>query len=150
MFLVMKFMKGGELFNHLRSVKRFDESRAKFYAAQILLALEFLHNIGVVYRDLKPENVLMDEEGNLVLVDFGMSKELQKDEKSNSFVGTPDYLAPEMVIGKGHSFEVDYWALGILIFEMLVGIPPFYRKDQNTQKIFADIREKNIPFPTKI
>lgn len=92
LFFVMKFMRGGELFQHLRHSKRFDEKRAKFYAAQILLALEHLHSMDVVYRDLKPENILMDENGHVCLADFGMSKILKKGQKTKSFVGTPEYL----------------------------------------------------------
>mmetsp|Transcript_1390 Transcript_1390/g.1262 ORF Transcript_1390/g.1262 Transcript_1390/m.1262 type:complete len:133 (+) Transcript_1390:924-1322(+) len=132
----MKFMRGGELFQHLRNSKRFEEKRAKFYAAQIVLALDYLHELGVVYRDLKPENILMDGDGHICLTDFGMAKVLKKNEKTNSFVGTPEYLAPEIIDGKGHSFEVDWWALGIFTYEMLIGLPPFYNREQNTQKMF--------------
>jgi len=149
-FFVMKFMKGGELFQHLRISKRFDEERAKFYVAEILLGLEYLHELGVIYRDLKPENILMDEDGHLVITDFGMAKQLKDGELTHSFVGTPEYLSPEMVRGEGHSQPADWWALGILAFEMLTGLPPFYNREQNTQKVFNAIREKEIVFPAKV
>jgi len=149
-FFVMTFMKGGELFQHLRANKRFDEKRAKFYAAQILLGIEYLHDMGVIYRDLKPENVLMDEEGHVCLTDFGMAKEVKEGELTRSFVGTPEYLAPEVIAGKGHGKPVDWWALGILVFEMLIGMPPFYSRDQNHQQMFITITKKEVDFGTRI
>jgi len=128
----MQFARGGELFQHLRNAKRFEESRAKFYAAEIVLALDFLHSIKVIYRDLKPENVLLDSEGHVCLTDFGIAKKLPEDGRTYSFVGTPDYLAPEIIEGKGHGIAVDWWALGIITFEMMISIPPFYNREQNT------------------
>lgn len=146
----MKFMKGGELFQHLRVSKRFDEERAKFYVAEILLALEYLHEMGVIYRDLKPENILMDEEGHLCLTDFGMAKQMKEGELTYSFVGTPEYLAPETIKGEGHAKPVDWWALGILAYEMINGLPPFYNREQNTQKMFNAIKEKEVVFSSKV
>lgn len=97
-------MIGGELFFHLRRSGRFKESRAKFYAVEIILALEYLHSKGVIYRDLKPENILLGSDGHLKLTDFGLSKiKKNDDEKSNTFCGTPEYLAPEILLGKGHN-----------------------------------------------
>ena len=114
-FFVMKFYKGGELFQHLRHSKRFDEKRAKFYAAQVGLALGHLHSQGIIYRDLKPENILMDEEGFIVLTDFGMAKMMKKNEVAMSFCGTPEYLAPEIISGEGHDKGADWWSYGILM-----------------------------------
>ena len=108
-------IRGGELFQHLKNARRFDENRAKFYAAEIILALEYLHKMGVVYRDLKPENILMDDEGHICLADFGMAKQLKEGEKTYSVVGTPEYLSPEIVDGEGHSFPADWWALGVFM-----------------------------------
>ena len=117
-------MKGGELFQHLRKHKRFSESIVKFYVCELVLALEYLHNRSIIYRDLKPENILLDEQGHLCLTDFGMSK-FQIENKTFTICGTPEYLAPETIKELGHDHMVDWWALGIVIFELLYGMPPF-------------------------
>ena len=107
--------RGGDLFQHLKAKKRFDEHTAKFYAAEIVLALEYLHNMDIVYRDLKPENVLMNEDGHICLTDFGTSKILKEGEKTYSLVGTPEYCAPEMLEKIAYSMSVDWWSLGIFM-----------------------------------
>ena len=122
----MDFLRGGELFFHLKNERRFSESRAKFYASEILMALGELHRNRIIYRDLKPENILLDNQGHLRLTDFGLSKRYVEGEQAMTFCGTPEYLAPEVVLGVGHSKEVDWWSLGILLYEMIVGIPPFF------------------------
>jgi RAC serine/threonine-protein kinase len=114
LFFVLDYCAGGELFFHLGKVGRFTEERAKFYAAQIILALEYVHSLDIVYRDLKPENVLIDQLGNVRLTDFGLSKEGVSDHSTgaNSFCGTPEYIAPEVLLRQGHGRAVDWWSLG--------------------------------------
>lgn len=144
-FFVMDFKQGGELYHHLRKNTRFSESTAKFYGAQILLGLEYLHSIDIMYRDMKPENILLDAEGNASLADYGISKIVREGEKTKSFVGTPDYVAPEIVLQKGHNKSVDVWCLGIILYEMVYGIPPFYNKQQNV--MLNNIIKKSPTFP---
>lgn len=114
-YFILNFVRGGELFQHLKKFKVFDEDKVKFYAAQIGMALQYLHDKGIVYRDLKPENILMDEMGYLQLADFGMAKMLDQNEKAMSFCGTPEYLAPEIILSKGHDGMADWWSFGILM-----------------------------------
>jgi serum/glucocorticoid-regulated kinase 2 len=135
-FFVMRFVRGGELFMHLRNAQRFTEDRAKFYAIQVAMAIGHLHDKHIIYRDLKPENILMDENGYICLTDFGLAKILEGNAQAFSFCGTPDYLAPEILTEKGHSFPVDWWAVGILTYEMIVGFPPFYTGNNNNDKMY--------------
>lgn len=144
-YFVMNFVRGGELFKQIIDCRRFEEDRARFYAAQIALALGHLHSQDVLYRDLKPENILLGEDGYVYLTDFGLSRILARDEIANSFWGTAEYLAPEMVTSTGHNFGIDWWALGILVYEMIVGIPPFYHK--NRDHMFYLIKEAEIKYP---
>lgn len=132
-YFVMPFIQGGELFKHLSEERRFSEDRVRFYAAQIALALGYLHESKIYYRDLKPENILVGMDGYILLADFGLAKINQANDEfePNSFVGTPEYISPEMIIGTGHDHTLDWWALGVLIYEMIIGIPPFYHKNQN-------------------
>ncbi|KAL9935834.1 hypothetical protein V8E36_005411 [Tilletia maclaganii] len=132
LYLVLAFVNGGELFHHLQREGRFSEVRSRFYAAELLCALEHLHSFNVVYRDLKPENILLDYTGHIALCDFGLCKLDMTDERTtNTFCGTPEYLAPELLGGEGYTKAVDWWTLGVLLYEMLTGLPPFYSEDVN-------------------
>jgi len=143
LYLVMDFMQGGELFFHLRKAIKFNEQRTQFHAAEIILALEYLHSKGIIYRDLKPENILLDAEGHIKITDFGLSKAgVAMGSKAYTFCGTPEYLAPEILQGLGHDYTADWWSLGALIYEMASGAPPFYSKDKT--QMFKNILEKPI------
>lgn len=140
LYLVMDFCSGGELFTQLRKRGKFTEQMSRFYAAEVLLALEYLHDkLGIIYRDLKPENILLDTKGHVKLTDFGLSKE---NKRTNSFCGTPEYLAPEILLGQGHDSAVDWWSFGCLIYELLAGLPPF--SSRNKTQLYYDILKVNI------
>ena len=117
------------------------------YALTVALALGHLHSKKIIYRDLKPENILMGEDGYICLTDFGLAKIIEENEVTNSFCGTPEYLAPEILNESGHSFAVDWWALGILTYEMIVGFPPFYTGSSNNNKMYELIKSKPVFFP---
>ncbi|KAI5639656.1 protein kinase domain-containing protein [Phthorimaea operculella] len=136
-YFIMPFIQGGEMFTHLRRMNKFDEPLAKFYASQVILALEYLHFCSLVYRDLKPENILIDKNGYLKITDFGFCKLLQG--RTWTLCGTPEYLAPELILSKGYGFSVDWWSFGVLLFEMNAGYPPFYATDpmKTYEKIVA-------------
>lgn len=143
LYMVMDYMSGGELFFHLRRNVRFTEDRTRFYAAEILLALEYLHARNIIYRDLKPENVLIDGDGHLRISDFGLSKKgVTTDGKAYTVCGTPEYLAPEILRGIGHDQAVDFWSFGALVYEMLSGAPPNYSK--NRDELFRNILTKPV------
>ncbi|CAF1118481.1 unnamed protein product [Adineta ricciae] len=136
LYIGLELIEGGEMFRHLRDCERFDEKKAKFYASQIVLALEYLHLLGIVYRDLKPENLLIDRYGYVKMCDFGFAKKIDRG-KAYTLCGTPEFLAPEIILGRGYNMGVDYWALGVLIYEMNAGNSPFWDADQ--QKIYHKI-----------
>ncbi|CAG9316528.1 unnamed protein product [Blepharisma stoltei] len=144
LYMVMEFMKGGELFFHLKKSGKFTEERARFYAAEILLAFEYLHNIGVIYRDLKPENILIDDDGHIKITDFGLSKLgiSESNPKAFTFCGTPEYLAPEILKNQGHDKKVDFWSLGAVLYEMISGAPPFYSKNRN--EMYKNVLNKPV------
>ena len=131
LYFVMPFIRGGELYKHFLKCKRFPEQKVKFYIAQIIIAIGHLHSKNILHRDLKLENIMINENGYLKLIDFGLAKIVPGNETTMSFCGTPEYIAPEMVAGKGHGKAVDWWAVGILIYEMLIGVTPFYNKSRN-------------------
>mmetsp|Transcript_120433 Transcript_120433/g.209020 ORF Transcript_120433/g.209020 Transcript_120433/m.209020 type:complete len:380 (+) Transcript_120433:164-1303(+) len=146
LYFVLEYCPGGELFFHLSRAGRFSEGRCRFYAAEILLAIEYLHRLNIIYRDLKPENILLDAEGHVKLTDFGLSKEgIQDNCSAKSMCGTPEYLAPEILNKAGHGKAVDWYSLGALMYEMLTGLPPFYTRDRD--KLFERIRRGELPYP---
>lgn len=148
-FFVMNFVRGGELFNLLSKERRLSEDTVKFYTIQIVLAIGYLHKQGIIYRDIKPENILINEDGYLALTDFGLAKTIKLNELAKTFCGTPEYLAPEVIKETGHSYSVDWWAIGILIYEMIVGFPPFYHKNQNTMYDLIERFPVKFPDPEK-
>ncbi|EDQ86882.1 uncharacterized protein MONBRDRAFT_10624 [Monosiga brevicollis MX1] len=148
-YFVLDYVSGGELFVHLQRDGNFSESRSRFYVAMLILALEHLHALNVIYRDLKPENVLIDMNGYLKLTDFGLCKEgIDKFGRTYTFCGTPEYMAPEILQQKGYGMEVDWWTVGTLLFEMLTGLPPFY--DQDTQEMYRRILFQPLTFPEEV
>uniref|UniRef100_A0A4W5P552 Ribosomal protein S6 kinase n=1 Tax=Hucho hucho TaxID=62062 RepID=A0A4W5P552_9TELE len=131
LYLILDFLRGGDLFTRLSKEVMFTEDDVKFYLAELALALDHLHGLGIIYRDLKPENILLDEEGHIKLTDFGLSKEsIDHENKAYSFCGTVEYMAPEVVNRRGHTLSADWWSYGVLMFEMLTGTLPFQGKDR--------------------
>ncbi|CAH9143977.1 unnamed protein product [Cuscuta epithymum] len=177
LYLVMEYLNGGDLYSLLRNLGCLDEDVARVYIAEVVLALEYLHSLRVVHRDLKPDNLLIAHDGHIKLTDFGLSKvglinstddlsgpavsgtSMMDDDESRQFaseqqsgrhrkrsdVGTPDYLAPEILLGTGHGFTADWWSVGVILFELIVGIPPF--NAEHPQKIFENILNRKIPWP---
>ena len=147
-YFFMEYLPGGEFFHHLRKFRFFDEDKVCFYGFQIAIALEFLHKKNIVYSDLKPENIFLDEKGYLKLANFGNFKSLKNYKEKIEFVGTPEYLAPEILKGENYNYSLDWWCFGILLFEMLYGITPFY--DNDSSIMFRRIKEEEVKFPDEI
>ncbi|KHJ44907.1 kinase domain protein [Trichuris suis] len=158
LFFVIEFVPGGDLMFHMQLKRRLPEEHARFYSAEIILALYFLHSQGIIYRDLKLDNVLIDADGHIKLTDYGMCKEgISGGDTTSTFCGTPNYIAPEILRGEEYSFSVDWWALGVLMYEMMAGRSPFdivgmaNAPDQQTEDyLFQIILEKTIRIPRSL
>uniref|UniRef100_A0A669FAU5 Protein kinase C n=2 Tax=Oreochromis TaxID=8139 RepID=A0A669FAU5_ORENI len=156
LFLVIEYVNGGDLMFHMQRQRKLPEEHARFYAAEICIALNFLHEKGIIYRDLKLDNVLLDHEGHIKLTDYGMCKEgIRPGDTTSTFCGTPNYIAPEILRGEDYGFSVDWWALGVLMFEMMAGRSPFDiitdNPDMNTEEyLFQVILEKPIRIPRSL
>ncbi|KAK1415361.1 hypothetical protein QVD17_31142 [Tagetes erecta] len=170
LYLVMEFLNGGDLFSLLRTLGCLEENMARVYIAEVVLALEYLHSLNIIHRDMKPDNLLIGPDGHIKLSDFGLSKVglinstedlsgtsgngapsygenevTTENGQKQSVVGTPDYLAPEILLGVGHGATADWWSVGVILFELLVGIPPF--NAESPQQVFANIMNRDIPWP---
>lgn len=141
----MECIAGGELFTHLRRARRFTDDQSKFYAAQIASVFKYIHSKNIIHRDLKPENILISRDGYCKLTDFGFAKILPLGDRTYTLCGTPEYIAPEVLLNKGHGRAVDWWTLGILIFEMIAGQPPFC--DEEPMGIYQKILAGKVEYP---
>uniref|UniRef100_A0A3Q3EUK9 cGMP-dependent protein kinase n=1 Tax=Labrus bergylta TaxID=56723 RepID=A0A3Q3EUK9_9LABR len=149
-YMLLEACLGGEVWSLLRDRGSFDEQTAKFCVGCVTEAFDYLHRKGVLYRDLKPENLMLDTEGYIKLVDFGFAKKIRCGQKTWTFCGTPEYVAPEIILNKGHNFSVDFWSLGILVFELLTGSPPFSGSDQMMTYTFILKGIEKMDFPKKV
>jgi len=150
LYFVMDYINGGELFFHIKRGLRLNEDEVRFYSGQVVLALEFLHKHGIIYRDLKPENILLSHTGYLVLTDFGLSKTglYAQNARTNTFCGTPEYMAPEVLRGESYTKSIDWWSLGTLMYELFCGTTPFYSTD--VREMFTRILTQQLVMPPEL
>lgn len=148
LFIAMEFVQGGELFGRIKERRRLDISEMRVYIAQISMAVGYMHGMGLVHRDLKPENILFDRNGYVKVTDFGLVKGNMKDATTQTFCGTPDYIAPEMIQGVPYGKDVDWWSVGCLAYEMVCGIPPFFSEDTN--EIYRAVLKQPVSFPRNV
>merc|ERR1719419_530857 len=149
LYFVLDYFRGGELFFHLKRRRKFTENESLIFIAEVALALGHLHSLDIIYRDLKPENILLHQSGHICLTDFGLSKDLDPlSPEAHTFCGTPEYLAPEIIEKQGHGKAVDWWSLGILCYELCIGLPPFYHRNLHT--MYVKIRTEDAIFPASL
>ncbi|XP_051123160.1 serine/threonine-protein kinase AtPK1/AtPK6-like [Andrographis paniculata] len=148
LYLILDFINGGHLFYHLYRQGIFSEDQARVYTSEIVSAVSHLHKSGIVHRDLKPENILMDAYGHVMLTDFGLAKEIDESSRSNSMCGTTEYMAPEILLAKGHNKNADWWSVGILLYEMLTGQPPYTHT--NRKKLQEKIINEKLKLPPRL
>ncbi|MCQ2971670.1 MAG: protein kinase [archaeon] len=149
-YFVTPFLKGGDLYHKLKIDGTLPEDLVRFYTAQIAIALDHLHEFGIAYRDLKPENIIIDEDGYVKLCDFGAAVHFQGTKKEKTFAGSPEYASPEMISHEGHTIMSDWWSFGILIYELLYGITPFFNMDKNRMYELIEVGELKFPKTVKI
>jgi cGMP-dependent protein kinase len=145
--LVMETLSGGDLFTAIRDIHHCTEDHTLFYSASIVLGIEYIHSRGIIYRDLKPENIMLTREGNIKIVDFGSCS---RKYRSYTFTGTPEYLAPEVILGKGYGQAVDWWSLGVIMYEMICGPLPFGQNATDPLGIMREVLEKELEFPPQV
>mmetsp|Transcript_18259 Transcript_18259/g.18328 ORF Transcript_18259/g.18328 Transcript_18259/m.18328 type:complete len:331 (+) Transcript_18259:229-1221(+) len=143
LYMVLEYIMGGEFFTHLRKAGRFEHLTSRFYCAQIILVFQYMHSLDYIYRDLKPENLLLDKTGYCKICDFGFAKKVTF--KTYTLCGTPEYIAPEVLLNKGHGKGVDWWTLGVLMYEIMTGQPPFI--DDDPMGIYQQVLAGKIRFP---
>jgi serine/threonine protein kinase len=149
LFMILEFAPGGDLGNVLKQEKRLSEDRARNYLCEIILAIEELHKRDIIFRDLKPDNVVLDADGHAMLTDFGLSKEgITTNDQAKSFCGSVAYLAPEILKRSGHGKSVDWYLCGVLMYEMLVGIPPYF--DNKKEQMFKNIKSGPLKMPDRL
>jgi protein kinase A len=142
-YFITELLRGGDLFTYHRAVEKFNLKQTIFYGAQIVSIFEYLHAKDICYRDLKPENIMISDEGYLKMIDFGFAKVVTK--RTFTICGTPEYIAPEILLNQGHGKPVDWWTLGILVYEMLAGFPPF--QDEDPMNIYRKIINTKPKYP---
>lgn len=145
LYLGLPFINGGELYTYHRKLKKFNEDQAKFYCSQVFLGLDYLHNVDLLYRDLKPENILLTANGYLKIADFGFAKRVEG--RTLTLCGTPEYLAPEIIQSKPYASSVDWWAYGVLIYELVAGYSPFYQYNHDPMLMYSKICDGEYKIP---
>jgi cGMP-dependent protein kinase len=144
LYFIMEFIQGGELFFHLHRETRFDDEKTSFYIAELILALNFLHKNKIIYRDIKPENIIVLKNGYLKLIDFGTAKEIE--DRTKTIIGTPHYMAPEVILGREYSFPVDFWSISICMYEFICGEVPFGEREEDPMEIYFAIINNELYF----